>query len=81
MFSLLTENVSGSTQEHVRAWNDARKGTRGHPSVIKQKSRQMTSIVFDYEDSYNHAAKPTQTKNVLLLFKTFLFIYHISWYM
>jgi hypothetical protein len=41
-YSASLRNVDGSTQVPTRAWNNARKGTWGLPSPVKQKRRHMT---------------------------------------
>jgi hypothetical protein len=39
------QNVGGSTQVPVRAWNNAREGTWGLPPPVKLERRDMTVTV------------------------------------
>jgi hypothetical protein len=46
-------NVGGSTQVPIRAWNNARWGTRGLPPPVKLERRDMTYTVLMWRKTQN----------------------------
>jgi hypothetical protein len=57
------QNVGGSTQVPVRAWNNARKATWGLPPPVKLERRDMTNTVSMWRKTQNKQTKTTTLQN------------------